>query len=70
MSFGIPPIGIGDFSEYFEKLRETQKISEPLSKSDCMHINCPSCHGTGVKDTGGACIHGISCPCKNCRTYA
>lgn len=38
--------------------------------SDCMHDNCPTCNGTGVsRVTGGSCIHGISCPCKKCRTY-
>lgn len=38
--------------------------------SDCMHDNCPTCGGSGVnRNTGGSCIHGISCPCKRCSTY-
>lgn len=36
-------------------------------RSDCMHDNCPTCSGTGVRNDGlGSCIHGISCPCKKC----
>lgn len=35
--------------------------------SDCLHDNCPSCNGTGMKlDGTGHCIHMISCPCKRC----
>ena len=37
-------------------------------KSDCMHDNCPNCHGTGINKLGGMCVHGISCPCSKCRT--
>ena len=33
----------------------------------CLHLQCPSCHGTGVnKSTGGVCIHHLSCPCPRC----
>jgi len=32
----------------------------------CMHDQCSSCHGTGIKKDGSACIHGISCPCPKC----
>lgn len=32
----------------------------------CMHDQCTECHGTGIKSTGGPCIHGISCPCPKC----
>lgn len=32
----------------------------------CMHDECPSCHGTGIKIDGSSCIHGISCPCPKC----
>jgi len=33
----------------------------------CLHDNCPSCGGTGVKSDGtGACVHMISCPCPKC----
>ena len=35
--------------------------------SDCMHDNCSSCGGTGIRKDGlGACIHMISCPCSKC----
>jgi len=32
----------------------------------CMHDQCPDCLGTGIKQNGGVCIHGISCPCPKC----
>ncbi|AXN57824.1 hypothetical protein KASHIRA_01700 [Serratia phage vB_SmaM-Kashira] len=70
MSFGIPPIGVGDFSEYFERLNKQPQVVQPVEKSDCLHVNCPSCRGTGIRANGQMCVHGISCPCKNCRTYA
>ena len=34
--------------------------------SSCMHDRCPECHGTGVRSTGGSCVHMISCPCPKC----
>lgn len=39
--------------------------------SNCMHKNCPSCKGSGVKSDGGLCIHSMSCPCPSCTpTYS
>lgn len=32
----------------------------------CMHDNCTECVGTGVRRTGGSCVHMISCPCPRC----
>ena len=32
----------------------------------CLHDSCPDCRGTGTKVNGGACIHGLSCPCPKC----
>lgn len=33
----------------------------------CLHESCGLCGGTGInKVTGGACVHGISCPCPKC----
>lgn len=35
--------------------------------SDCLHDNCRSCNGTGIRKDGlGACVHMMSCPCKKC----
>lgn len=34
--------------------------------SQCMHDNCPSCCGTGVRHDGSACVHMLSCPCPKC----
>ena len=36
------------------------------SHSNCLHDNCPECHGSGKKDNGGYCVHFISCPCPKC----
>lgn len=37
--------------------------------SDCMHDNCPTCNGTGIRQDGlSVCIHNISCPCPKCTT--
>lgn len=38
-----------------------------FSKSKCLHDNCPSCGGTGIRKDGlGMCFHMISCPCPKC----
>lgn len=41
-------------------------INVTPTPSNCLHDNCPECHGSGVKKEGGACIHFISCPCPKC----
>lgn len=46
------------------------EIVKNTQRSDCLHDNCPSCHGTGVRADGlGACVHMISCPCRKCTPY-
>lgn len=35
-------------------------------KSKCLHDNCKSCNGTGIKVTGGICIHNLYCSCPKC----
>lgn len=32
----------------------------------CAHLNCPECHGSGMKGNGTSCVHMISCRCKQC----
>lgn len=32
----------------------------------CLHDQCPSCLGTGIRHDGSPCIHGIACPCPKC----
>lgn len=34
--------------------------------SDCAHMSCSECHGTGIKANGSMCVHMISCPCRRC----
>lgn len=37
-------------------------------KSSCLHDNCSSCNGTGIRKDGlGPCVHMISCSCPKCR---
>lgn len=51
-----------------DQLPETTNIwGAPVSNGGCLHLNCPECHGTGIKHTtGGPCIHMLSCPCRRC----
>jgi hypothetical protein len=34
--------------------------------TDCLHIKCHECNGTGVKSDRTSCIHMISCRCNSC----
>lgn len=48
----------------------TDIVNKQNIKTECLHYNCPTCRGTGVRVDGlGACIHMISCPCKKCVPY-
>ena len=67
--------GYEDNVEYVkDKLQEFDKyIADNLTcfntkqySQKCAHESCPECHGTGVKDNGGTCIHMISCSCSKC----
>jgi len=60
--------------EYERDLRERQRkhlesIQSPFSGQQwqpCLHDQCPSCHGTGIRSNGSICVHGISCNCHKC----
>lgn len=59
--------------EYERNLKRVQKEhldrinhGDNLAWSPCLHDQCPSCHGTGLKLDGSLCIHNISCPCPKC----
>lgn len=57
--------------ELEDRIRELENVRGVTKFSDCMHDNCPSCNGTGLRKDGlGACIHGISCPCRRCTPYS
>ena len=34
--------------------------------SDCAHLRCSLCVGTGVQENGTICVHFISCSCVRC----
>lgn len=62
-----------DKDEYYRDLKRRQdnhqkQITQRHDSTwrPCMHDECPSCVGTGIKTDGTACIHGISCPCPKC----
>lgn len=40
-------------------------IKLKIKKSDCLHDNCTSCDGTGIRKDGlGTCVHMMSCSCS------
>jgi hypothetical protein len=44
-----------------------RKVSSFKKNSDCIHDNCSSCDGTGIRKDGlGPCIHMMSCSCPKC----
>lgn len=58
-----------------EHIERVRKNTEPYGNFNqgfnapwrpCMHDQCASCHGTGMKFDGSMCIHMISCPCPKC----
>lgn len=70
MSFGVPKTG--DWTKFFDDVYSRRYQTAPVSdvKDTCLHKQCSRCKGSGKTEDGGICIHGISCPCKNCRAYA
>lgn len=62
-----------DRQTYEEDLARRQKehLDRVAGRNDhnwrpCMHDQCQSCHGTGIRYDGSSCIHGIACPCPKC----
>lgn len=51
-----------------EHLRNLEANREMYWKP-CMHDQCASCHGTGVKSNGASCIHLIYCDCPKCAVH-
>lgn len=64
---------IPDREEYEADLKRRQaehiRNLNNIPWSPCMHDQCTECHGTGVKRTGGVCVHMISCPCPKCSPH-
>ena len=63
-------------SDYLGKIKITKypifvdKSTKSPQHSSCMHDNCPTCKGTGIRNDGlGSCVHMISCPCKKCTPW-
>jgi hypothetical protein len=62
-----------DQSEYEKNLKKVQyehldkinRINHPNWKP-CLHDQCQSCHGTGLKLDGSFCLHGMTCSCPKC----
>lgn len=52
-----------DQREFVIDLHDGHKVQ---NDSPCMHDMCQECSGTGIRKSGGMCVHAISCPCKKC----
>ena len=70
----VPVAGPPDRERYYEQLREAQRIHlEQVRRNEfwkpCAHDQCPACLGTGIKRTGGACIHMLACSRPKCSVY-
>lgn len=57
---------IPDFSQVEEQIKINGGKPDA---SQCLHLSCPDCHGTGTKSTGAPCLHMISCPCIRCSPF-
>lgn len=66
--FGLPSHEYRNkFKDYFKDLEDISKYNRTMwDKEKCLHMNCPYCHGTGIKNTGEACVHTIACSCPRC----
>jgi len=56
-------------SQIDQKIGEcSQKLPQLIihPKQKYLHDACTECFGTGVRQDGGMCIHGISYPCPRC----
>jgi len=68
-----------DEEEYYKDLERRQqehldrvkRLYSPFSPpfQPCLHDQCPSCLGTGVRADGSMCIHNLSCPCSKCTPW-
>lgn len=48
------------------KLPNDYRFGEDQYWQPCVHDQCGSCHGTGVKFDGSPCIHNLYCSCPKC----
>ena len=64
-----------DKYQYLKDLKKRQKqhlknVKKYLNQNDswspCAHDSCTSCHGTGIRYDGSACIHNLYCSCTKC----
>lgn len=69
MSFGND-LTVEQLNEAIRRYSQGVQLKKD-SVPTCLHKSCPRCNGTGVSTSDGSyCIHGISCPCKDCRAWA
>jgi len=58
---------VNNFKEKFLEYNPFDYVFGPKDNTNCLHASCATCNGTGInKNTGGPCIHAISCPCVKC----
>lgn len=56
---------IGHYRERLDNWNHIQS-RKYLDEEACAHDQCQSCHGTGRKHDGSACVHMLSCRCRRC----
>lgn len=54
------------YSQNLYNIKESNVKIPTKEKNNCLHSNCKSCNGTGIKIDGGVCIHNIVCNCPKC----
>lgn len=55
--------------EHLKNVRQLAVSKMTEYWTPCMHDQCTSCHGTGIKLDGSMCLHAIICPCPKCSVY-
>jgi hypothetical protein len=62
----LDTIYVGELNKNFVLGYQTTVVDQNYFPG-CLHKNCQSCGGTGVRKDGlGICVHMISCPCPLC----
>ena len=61
----FPHSGNGKWTHVWEYTK--RPVPTYKEYSNCLHDNCSSCNGTGIRKDGlGPCVHMMSCPCPKC----
>jgi hypothetical protein len=67
-SYSAEPDWGGYIDREYLEINEKQD-AEDAENTECLHRQCTKCGGSGRDANAKICVHGISCPCKNCSPY-